>query len=131
MKRVVVFLPALAMALFVAAVGAKLPPLSDEAKAKAAEASAKTAYNDKVGAYKLCKSMDKVVATYHAEAKKAGKQIKPGVATPPCTEPGPFAATSGPKPPLEAAGAHSPPKTATAPPSSNTPHAEQKPADKK
>lgn len=131
MKRVVVFLPALAMALFVAAVGAKLPPLSDEAKGKAAEAAAKTAYTDKVGAFKLCKSMEKVAAEYYADAKKAGKQTKPPVTTPPCTDPGPFVATSGPKPPLEAAGAHSPPKTAVAPPSTKTPHAEQKAADKK
>lgn len=131
MKRLVVFLPALAMALFVAAVGAKLPPLSDEAKAKAGEAASKTAHADKVGAYQLCKSMEKVATTYFANAKKAGKETKPAVATPPCADPGPFVAASGAKPPLEAAGAHSPPKTATAPPNTKTPHAEQKAADKK
>ena len=34
---------------------AKLPPLSDEAKAKAAETATKTAWSDKVGAYQLCR----------------------------------------------------------------------------
>ena len=79
---------------------AKLPPLSDEAKAKAAETAAKTALADKVGAYKLCQSMDRVAAVYLADAKKAGKDVKP-VATPPCTDPGPFAYTP---PVAEAAG---------------------------
>ena len=58
---------------------AKLPPPSDEAKAKAAEAAAKTAHNDKVDAYQLCKSMDKVAADYFAAAKKAGTETKPPV----------------------------------------------------
>jgi len=108
---------------------AKLPPLSDEAKAKAAEAAAKTAHADKVGAYKLCQSMDKVAATYLADAKKAGKDIKP-VATPPCADPGPFAYTPPGQKPLEAAGAHSPPGAATSPPSTKAPAATQAPAKK-
>jgi hypothetical protein len=69
---------------------AKLPPPSDEAKAKAAEAAAKTAHNGKVDAYQLCKSMDKVAADYYAAAKKAGTEAKPPVATPPCVDPGLF-----------------------------------------
>ena len=105
---------------FSAAALAKLPPLSDDAKAKAAEAAAKTAYGDKVGAYKLCQSMDRVAATYLAEAKKAGKDLKP-VATPPCVDPGPFAYTPPSQKPLEAAGAHSPPGAAVSPPSTNVP----------
>ena len=110
---------------------AKLPPPSDEAKAKAAEAAAKTAWSDKVAAYQLCKSMDKVAAGYYADAKKAGKEAKPPASTPPCTDPGPFVASTPPGgKPLEAAGAHSPPQTAAKPPSTNTPHAEQ-PAAKK
>ena len=103
---------------------AKLPPLSDEAKAKAAEAAAKTAWSDKVGAYKLCQSMDRVAAVYLADAKKAHKEVKP-VATPPCVDPGPFAYTPPSAKPLEAAGAHSPPGTATSPPSTKTPAAAQ------
>jgi hypothetical protein len=99
---------------------AKLPPQSDDAKAKAAEAAAKTAHGDKVGAYKLCQSMDRVAATYLADAKKAGKDLKP-VATPPCADPGPFAYTPPSQKPLEAAGAHSPPGAATSPPNTKQP----------
>ena len=102
---------------------AKLPPLSDDAKAKADEAKAKTAYGDKVAAYKLCQSMDKVAATYLAGQKKAGKEVKP-VATPPCTDPGPFAYTPESQKPLEASGAHSPPGKATSPPSNKATAAE-------
>ena len=80
----------LATLLAAASVSAKLPPLSDEAKAKAAEAAAKAAHNGKVDAYQLCKSMDKVAADYYAAAKKAGTETKPPVATPPCVDPGPF-----------------------------------------
>src|SRR5262245_16109146 len=94
---------------------AKLPPLSDEAKAKAAEAAAKTGWSNKVADYQLCKSMDKVAAGYQAEAKKAGKEVKP-TATPACADPGPFVYTPPEAKPLEAAGAHSPPSTATSPP---------------
>ena len=67
---------------------AKLPAPSDEAKAKAAEAAAKTAWTGKVAGYELCKSQDKAVA----KAVKSGKAGKP-VATPPCTAPGPFVYT--------------------------------------
>jgi hypothetical protein len=122
MKRVV----GMMMVLGFCASGAfaKLPPLSDEAKAKADEAKAKTAHGDKVAAYKLCQSMDKVAATYIADAKKAGKDVKP-VATPPCTDPGPFAYTPSSQKPLEAAGAHSPPGKAATPPNTKTPAAAQ------
>jgi hypothetical protein len=70
---------------------AKLPALSDDAKAKAAEAAAKAAHGNKVADYKLCLSMDKVAAKYVADAQKAGKTVTP-VQTPPCADPGPFAA---------------------------------------
>jgi len=83
---------ALIALLSLAATGAlaKLPAPSDEAKAKAAEAAAKTAHAGKVDAYKLCLSMDRVAASYQAGAKKAGKDLKPATATPPCADPGPF-----------------------------------------
>ena len=126
MKRVVGFV---ALSLCIAGAFAKLPPLSDDAKAKADEAKAKTAHGDKVAAHKLCQSMDKVAVTYLADAKKAGKDIKP-VATPPCTDPGPFAYTPSSQKPLEAAGAHSPPGKAVSPPSTNTPAAAQAPVKK-
>lgn len=69
---------------------AKLPPLGDEAKAKAAEAAAKAAHGDKVAAYQLCKAMDRVAAAYREGAKKAGKDAPAPVATPACADPGPF-----------------------------------------
>lgn len=72
---------------------AKLPPPSDEAKAKAAEAAAKAAWSNKVANFQLCKSMDKVAAAYHAQAKKEGKTLKPATATEACADPGPFVYT--------------------------------------
>ena len=89
---------------------AKLPPPSDEAKAKAAEAAAKTAHGGKVADFQLCKSQDKAAADYYANAKKAGKDVKPPVATPPCADPGPFVYT-----PPAAAAAAAAPVTAAAP----------------
>jgi hypothetical protein len=83
---------AVCLALLTGIASAKLPPTSDEAKAKAAEAAAKSAWSGKVDAFKLCKAMDRVAAEYAAQAKKAGKDVKP-TATPPCADPGPFAAT--------------------------------------
>jgi len=80
---------------------AKLPPLSDEAKAKAAEAAAKTAHGNAVANYQLCKSMDKVAAHYRDTSKKTGKETKPATATPACQDPGPFVYT----PPTPAAPA--------------------------
>ena len=80
--------------LCAAATQAKLPAPSDEAKAKAAEAAAKTAWSNKVADFQLCRSMDKVAASYEAEARKAGKATKPPTATPACADPGPFVAAT-------------------------------------
>jgi len=66
---------------------AKLPAPSDEAKAKAAEAAAKTAHAGKVDAFKLCKSIDRVAA--HVQKTNKAKMGKP-VDTPACVDPGPF-----------------------------------------
>ena len=109
---------------------AKLPALTDEAKAKAAEAAAKTAWSGKVDAYLLCKWQDKVAASYYQSAKAAGKPTKPAAELPPCTEAGAFAYTPPDAKPLEAAGAHSPPATATSPPSTKQPDAVVNPAKK-
>ena len=109
---------------------AKLPALSDDAKAKAAEAAAKTAHGDKVGAYQLCQSMDRIAAKYFADAKKEGREAKPAVATPPCSDPGQFTLTPVAAKPLEAAGAHSPPGTVVSPPNTNAPAAAANPAPK-
>ncbi len=67
MKRLM--LTAAALAVCGAAL-AKLPtPVLDEAaKAKAAEAAAKTAWQGKVDAYKLCQAQDRAVAAYKRTA---------------------------------------------------------------
>ncbi len=131
MKRFALFAFA---AVLAAGASAKLPPLSDDAKAKAAEAAARTAHGNKTADYQLCKSLDRVALKYIADAKRAGKEITP-TATPPCVDPGPFvaatpaaaavtAAASAPvAKPIEAAGAHSPTATAATPPSTKTPAA--------
>ncbi|MFM9915604.1 MAG: hypothetical protein ACKVOX_07340 [Rhizobacter sp.] len=121
-------------------VQAKLPAPSPEAQAKADETKARTAHGDKVAAYKLCLAGDRTAAHYF---KTVGSNVKPPAATsPPCADPGLFvyvppdagaapaaaaAVASQPSvtPPLEAAGAHSPAKTATAPPSGKATAAEQ------
>lgn len=69
---------------------AKLPPLSDEAKAKAEETKAKAAHTAKVEAYDLCKAQDKVVS--HVQKHNKAQAGKP-VTTPPCADPGKFVYT--------------------------------------
>jgi hypothetical protein len=121
----------LAGALCAGAALAKLPPLTDEQKAKAAEAAARTAWANKVADYKLCQAMDKVAAAYFASAKAANKEVKPAVATADCTDPGPFVYTPPAPKPIEAAGAHSPPETAKGPPNTTAPAAVTNPTPKK
>ena len=101
---------------------AKLPAPSEEAKAKAAEAAARTAWSNKVAAYQLCQSMDRVAQGYLVRARAAGKTLEP-VPTPACADPGPFSYTPPTARPIEAAGAHSPPQTAATPPSTTQPAA--------
>jgi hypothetical protein len=97
------------LALMAGTAQAKLPALSDEAKAKAAETAAKTAWSNKVADYQLCKSQDKVAAAHVAQAKKDGKPVTP-VATPACADPGPFDYV----PPVAASGAAPAPAPAVA-----------------
>ena len=105
---------------------AKLPPVSDEAKAKAEEAAAKSAWTDKIGAYKTCIAMDRAADNFRQNAKTQGKIIPeptPGLSA--CADPGPYVAATPPAAkPLEASGAHSPPGNATSPPSSKATTAE-------
>ena len=92
---------------------------------KAAEAAHKAAWNDKVAAYHVCRSMDRVVATYRSSPP--GKSASAPEQTPPCADPGPYAAmqiTPAASKPLEASEAHSPPGTATSPPSNKATSAE-------
>ena len=100
-----------ALILLVGPAAAKLPAASDDAKAKAAEAAAKTAHGNKVADFQLCKSMDKVAAKYYAAAKAAAKDAKPPIDTPACADPGPFAAAA----PAAAAPAVAAPAAAPAP----------------
>jgi len=76
-----------AVVLFAAgSVWAKLPAPSDEAKAKAAEAAAKTAWSGKVDGFLLCKAQDRTAQHY----KKSKGEAKPAAAATPCADPGPF-----------------------------------------
>ena len=106
MKRVMLW------ALMIAATSAwaKLAPLSDDAKAKAAEAAAKTAHGNKVADFQLCNSMNRIAAHYVSTAQKAGKEVKPATATPACADPGPFVYP----PPAAPAAAAAPAAPATA-----------------
>ena len=128
MKKILISLLVMSAASLAAA---KLPALNDEAKAKAAEAAAKSAWAGKIDNYLLCKSQDKVAASYYKKAKAAGKDAKPATATPPCADPGVFVyAPPVAAKPIEAAGAHSPAATAASPPSTKAPDATVNPANK-
>ncbi|MFZ2739638.1 MAG: hypothetical protein WBI20_10785 [Burkholderiaceae bacterium] len=97
---------------------AKLPPPSDEAKAKAAETAAKTAHAGKVDGYLLCKAQDKSAAHYYRTAKATKKETQPAAATAACADPGKFVYTPAPAPAAVAttAAAPAPAKPAAAAP---------------
>ncbi len=118
-------LPAL-MAVTAPLALAKLPPPDDAAKAKAAEAAAKTAWQGKVDAFKLCKSQDRVAAHYRktqgGAAKTAAAPAKPAsgaaaapAAPAPCVDPGPFVYTPAAVAAAPAASAPAKPASAPAP----------------
>ena len=136
---------------------AKLPPPDDAAKAKAAETSAKAAWQAKVDGYQLCKVQDKIAAKYGKSGAKTAtaKDVKPVAAAstaasaaapaksaasgtpvasasppPPCQDPGPFAYNPPEQKPLETSGAHSPSGTAASPPSVKPHAADMAPAKK-
>lgn len=90
---------------------AKLPPPSEEAKAKAAEAAAKTAWSNKVAGYQLCVAQDRAVSVYRAKRLLNTKETGAPMGAEVCTDPGPYVATAPAAPGLEKAGAHSPPTT--------------------
>ncbi len=95
MKKSLISLATLVLAsLFSVCAMAKLPAPSDEAKAKAAEAAAKTAHGNKVADFQLCKSREKVAAHYYKTAKASGKTTNAPVATPACADPGAFVAAA-------------------------------------
>jgi hypothetical protein len=102
---------------------ATLPPAPEAAKEQAKEAAAKAAYQDKVAAYKLCQVQDQVAERYRKDLKGQGKAPPAPTNTAGCQDPGPFPSPVAQKP-LESSGAHSPPGTATTPPSTNATAAE-------
>jgi len=102
---------------------ATLPPAPEAAQEQAKEAAAKTAWQDKAAAYKLCLAQDQVADRYRKDLKGEGKPAPSPMTTAACQDPGPFASPNAQKP-LEASGAHSPPGTATSPPSTNATAAE-------
>jgi hypothetical protein len=130
---------------------AKLPPLDDAAKAKAAETAAKAAWQGKVDGFQLCKAQDRVAAMYKKTggAKAATSAAKPAAMSPTaaasgapttpvaysspaaCNDPGPFAYNPPEQKPLETSGAHSPAGNATSPPSVRQESAKMVPAPKK
>lgn len=114
------FATVLIVGLVAATGSATLPPPTPEAKAQADLAKEKSAWSDKVSAYQNCVAGDRLAARYRTGLKASMKDAPPPVATPPCVDPGPFAAAK----PLEAAGAHSPPETAKGPPNSTATSAE-------
>jgi len=92
---------------------AKLPAPSDEAKAKAAEAAAKTAHGDKVAAYQLCKSREKVAAHYYKTTGKGKPVSKEPTAA--CEDPGAYKPADQTAAALPAAPAAKPGAPAAAP----------------
>lgn len=88
--KLIVTLSLLALTASVALAKIPAPVLTDEAKAKAAEAAAKTAHGGKIDGYKLCVSMEKTAAHWTKTAKGLGKEAKPATATPACADPGAF-----------------------------------------
>jgi hypothetical protein len=89
---------------------AKLPPLDEAAKAKAAETAAKTAWQAKVDAYQLCKVQDRLAARY-----KAGHPAMKAVAATTAPANPAAKATSAPTPASVAAAAVPPPETPAKP----------------
>ena len=91
---------------------AKLSPLSDDAKAKAAEAAAKTAWSDKVANFQLCKAQDKAAANYRATMKQAGQEAKPAASAPAaCADPGPYVSAASAPAPAASPAASAPKKS--------------------
>ena len=76
------------IALFATVAAAKIPApvLTDEAKLKAAETAAKTAWSGKKESFLLCQWQDKSAAYY----RKTAANAKPATTTPPCVDPGAF-----------------------------------------
>ena len=108
------------IALFATVAVAKIPApvLTDEAKLKAAETAAKTAWSGKKESFLLCQWQDKSAAYY----RKTAANAKPATTTPPCADPGAFVF------PVPEAAAPAAPALAAAPATPATAAAATKPA---
>ena len=102
---------ALILALTVASAGAwaKLPPPSEEAKAKAEEAKAKAAENAKLEAEQLANTQNRVTEAFIKQQKAKGITVKPTPIAPPVPPP----AAAAPAAPAVAAAPATPAATAT------------------
>ena len=117
---------------FVSAASAKLPAPTPEARAKAAETAARTAWSAKVDTYQLCEAQTRIANRFRESLASSGQPVPAATPTPPCSDPGPFAFSPPTEvKPIEASGAHSPATTAVSPPSTNQTSAETTPAPKK
>jgi hypothetical protein len=118
---------------------AKLPPLDDAAKAKAAETAARAAWQAKVDAFQLCKAQDNVAAKYRksqggaAAVKTSAPAQQPSAQQPAAQQAAapqaaaPQAAASGTPTPATAAAVAPPPCADPGPFAYNPP--EQKPLE--
>jgi hypothetical protein len=87
MKTFIAIPAALLMTILADTVLAKLPAQTPEQQAAAAATKDKTAWSDKVAAYKLCLAQDKTAERYF-KTKEGAKM--PTTNVPPCTDPGPY-----------------------------------------
>ena len=99
MKKIIAFT---FCAFAASSVMAALPPLSPEAQEAANLAKAKTAYGDRVGAYKLCLAQNKVADQFRVSGTPAPAAC---TAPPPFTPPVAAAAAPAPAPAAPAAAA--------------------------
>ena len=110
MTRFMLTIAALAVA---GTAAAKLPPPDEAAKAKAAEAAARTAWQAKLDAFQLCKAQDRVVAGYR-KAHPQGPKLAASTPVAATTSAGPApVAGTAPSTPTTTAPAAAPTTTPT------------------
>jgi hypothetical protein len=106
---------------------AKLPPLDDAAKAKAAEAAAKAAWQAKVDAFKQCKVEDQIAAKFHKSGAPMPVSSKPAASMPESPKLKPPASAPAAASAKNAASSTPTPSVATAPTPSIPPCADPGP----
>ena len=115
-------LPALLLCAFAGTALATLPPPDPAAKAKAAEAAAKAAWQAKVDAFQLCKVEDRIAARFGDKGGGKAKAAPPAAAA---SAPAAAASASTAAASAPAAAASAPSAAASAP--AGTPVASSKP----